>query len=102
MLAQISQGYLVGGIVGAVTLSGSIVIIFIRHMVNSDRHPKTNEIVFRRECEKDQNTMTVKLDNIVKTMDERHKDTKKDLDEIKDLIRNNGKLRGYYVNNEWR
>jgi len=94
MLAQISQGYLLGGILGAVTLSGSMVIIFIRHLTNSDRHPQKKYIVYKDVCEKTQDCIEAKLDSIKDTMNERHKETKQDLKEIKDLIRNNGKLRG--------
>ena len=94
MLAQISQGYLVGGLVGAGTLSGLVVVIFLKHLANNDRHPNKKDIVFKDVCEKTQDCIEGKLDNIKDTVDERHKDTKKHLERIEDLIRNNGKLRG--------
>jgi len=63
----------------------------LRHSTNIEKHHKidTDKIVFKDVCKATHEGINVKLNGIEKTMDERHSDTKKDLEEIKQLIRDN-------------
>ena len=79
MIAQIATRtviYTASIISGAI---GACYIFVFTHLANSERHPNKKDIMFRDVCAEKQKNIELKLDGI-----------KEDLEEVKNLIRNNG------------
>lgn len=80
MLAQLSNNALIIGIVGLIiAVNGSTIALFWRYVSKMK-----DKIQYKDVCIEIHKGLT-------KLSDERHKDIKEDLKDIKNLIRNNGK-----------
>lgn len=92
MMLQVNSNHLIAGIIGMSGLVIGVYVFMIKHLSNAQRHPDRKELVTRELCLSEQKTIVANLDSIKETANERHIDIKKDLAEIKNMIRDNGKI----------